>query len=287
MLTIFTPTYNRMKELSRLYSSLEAQTCMDFEWIIVDDGSTDGTKTVIDEFVQKGKIKINYIYQQNSGKMKAHNRGAEKANGELFVCVDADDWLTEDAVETILQEAESISVDCIGGLIFLNFDGDSEKIVGSRLPNDKSAYSYFDIYNRLGVTGDKTIVYLTNVVKKYPFPEIDGEKFVPEALVYNRIAAEYKLLCVDKAIKRVEYLSDGYSKNYFTVCKNNPQAQIIYYKELYELIPSLYNAAAYDMYCIYAKKSMIRAMREHPNSFVSLIMYLPAYVKYLLKEKKQ
>jgi glycosyltransferase involved in cell wall biosynthesis len=286
MLTIFTPTYNREKELSRLYNSLEKQTCKDFEWVIVDDGSSDGTKEVVSEFISTGNVEINYNYQQNSGKMKAHNRGVEKAKGELFVCVDADDWLTEDAVEVILENAERLGKESIGGMILLNYDGDSDKIVGSRLPQDDSVYSYFDIYNKLGVTGDKTIVYLTKVMKDFPFPEIDGEKFVPEALVYNRIAEHYKLLCVDKAIKRVEYLSDGYSNNYFRVCKNNPQAQIIYYKELFQLIPSLYNAAAYDMYCIYARKNVIQAVKDHPNSFISLLMYLPAYIKYLLKEKE-
>ncbi len=286
MLTIFTPTYNREKELSRLYNSLAAQTCKDFEWVIVDDGSSDGTKAVVDEFMRHNEIEINYTYQENCGKMKAHNRGAQKAKGELFVCIDADDWLTEDAVETILQNSEKLGTDNIGGMILLNFDGDSDKIVGSRLPSDNSAHSSFDLYNKHGVTGDKTIVFLTKVIRDYPFPEIDGEKFVPEALVYNRISACYKLLCVDKAIKRVEYLPDGYSSNYFRVCKSNPQAQIIYYKELYQLIPSLYNAAAYDMYSIYARKNFIEAIKEHPNSFVSLLMYIPAYIKYFLKERE-
>lgn len=285
MLTVFTPTYNRENELKRLYESLKAQTCMDFEWVVIDDGSSDNTTQVMLEFIDEGILDINFSSHKNCGKMKTHNRGVEKAKGELFVCIDADDWLTENAVEQIINDSEKIVDQDVGGMMYLDLDGETQNIVGTKFPWKENFCSCFDVYNKHGVTGDKTLVFKTVVLEEYPFPEIEGEKFVPEALVYNRISDKYKLLCVNIAVKRVEYLANGYSNNYFNVCRQNPKAQIIYYKELYTKNPSLYNAAAYDMYCIYAGKKIISAIKEHPNSFIALIMYLPAYIKYILKER--
>lgn len=287
MLTIFTPTYNRAGELVRLYNSLKAQTNQDFEWVVVDDGSTDNTQEQMQGFCNEGVLSIRFFRQENGGKMRAHNRGVEKALGELFVCIDADDWLTADAVEQILSAQHKIVDDRIGGMMFLNLDGETENIVGSPLPWQEQLCSSFDAYNKYGITGDKTMVFKTEIMRAFPFPEIEKEKFVPEALVYNRISGQYVLLCINMPIKRVEYLPDGYSSNYFNVCRKNPKAQILYYRELYPKQPTMYNAAAYDMYCIYAGEKLLKAVRQHPNPIVALGMYLPAYIKYLLKERKK
>lgn len=284
MLTIFTPTYNRAKELRRLYASLKAQTNKDFQWVVVDDGSTDNTQEQMQAFLAEGVLSIDYSRQENGGKMRAHNVGAKKAQGELFVCIDADDWLTEDAVEQILSSRHKLTDDTICGMMFLDLDGETDRIVGTPFPWEEQVCSYYDVYNKHGVTGDKTLVFKTSVVRRYPFPEIDREKFVPEALVFNRISKQYQLVCINSPIKRVEYLPDGYSHNYFNVCRKNPKGQILYYRELFAWQPSLYNAAAYDLYCIYAGQRPLSAIREHPKPLLALGMYLPAYVKYLLKE---
>lgn len=286
MLTIFTPTYNRAEEIKRLYNSLKQQNNKDFEWIVIDDGSSDNTAKVMAEILSEKILDINFSSQENSGKMKAHNRGVEKARGELFVCVDADDWLTPDAVGQIMAHRDKIGDSSVAGMLFNDFDGISDKIVGSQFPWDEKLCSYYDVYNKEGVTGDKTPVFKTDVLKEFPFPEIEGEKFVPEALVNYRISDKYVMLCINVAIKRVEYLADGYSNNYFNICRKNPIGQTIYYRELYLRQPTLYNAAAYDMYCIYGKISIVKAIKEHPCPAVCLLMYIPAYIKYLLKERK-
>lgn len=286
MITIFTPTYNRATEIRRLYNSLKEQTNKDFEWVVIDDGSLDNTKAVMQEFISEGLINIKFFVQENSGKMKAHNRGVQKANGDLFVCVDADDWLTKDAVEQIVKTADKVHNDSVAGLLFNDLDGNSNIVVGTEFPWNESICSYYDVYNEYGVTGDKTPVFKTAVLKEFPFPEIDNEKFVPEALVNYRISDKYDMVCLNIPIKRVEYLSDGYTSNYFNVCRKNPVGQTLYYKELYLKQPSLYNAAAYDMFCIYAGIKPLKAISEHPSPFVALLMYVPAYIKYLLKERK-
>ncbi len=285
MLTIFTPTYNRSHELKRLYASLVAQTNQDFEWLVVDDGSSDDTVSVMEGFMRESKIRIRFFSQENGGKMRAHNRGVERAEGELFVCIDSDDWLEREAVSQILQDASFVESKDVGGIMYLCTDGQTGNVIGTNFPWDKQLCTYFDVYHKHGVTGDKTIVYKTSVMRAFPFPEIEGEKFVPEALVYNRISEQYQLLCVNVPVKRVEYLADGYSNNYFNLCRKNPRAQILYYKELYRKERTLYNVAAYNLYCIYGKVRFKDMVRNHPSRFWSFVMYLPAYVKYLLKER--
>ena len=103
MLTIFTPTFNRAELLKRVYDSLLRQREKNFSWLIVDDGSTDNTKEVVEEWLREGRINIQYEYQENGGKMRAHNQGVNLCNTELFLCLDSDDFLTEDAVEIILS----------------------------------------------------------------------------------------------------------------------------------------------------------------------------------------
>ncbi len=105
LLTVFTPTYNRCVELTRLYATLCEQTNMQFEWLIVDDGSTDSTKDMVSQWLESSPFPIRYFRQANAGKHVAHNRGAQEARGGLFMCVDSDDWLEPDAVETILFDA--------------------------------------------------------------------------------------------------------------------------------------------------------------------------------------
>lgn len=132
MVTIFTPTYNREKELSALYKSLLTQTDTDFEWVIVDDGSTDSTEELIGNLKKENLIKIIYDKQENSGKSMAHNRGAELAKGEAFICVDSDDYLKNDAVEKIKLNYEKIrnNEECCG-FGFLAYDIKHKKLIGT------------------------------------------------------------------------------------------------------------------------------------------------------------
>lgn len=285
MLTIFTPAYNRAEELKRLYQSLLAQTSGDFEWLVIDDGSSDHTVSVMEGFMAENRIRIRFYTQENGGKMRAHNRGVALAEGELFVCVDSDDWLEPGLVAQVMQDAPSVEASNIGGMMYLCLDGTSGKIMGSAFPWERQVCAYFDVYHKYHVTGDKTIVYKTSIMRTFLFPEIEGEKFVPEALVYNRISEQYDLLCVNVPVACKEYLEGGYSKNYFNLCKRNPKAQMLYYKELYRKERTLYNVAAYNLYCIYGKVGFKKMIQGHPNGFLSLVMYLPTYVKYLLKER--
>ena len=117
-LTVFTPAYNRAVTLPRLYESLLRQTCFDFEWLIIDDGSSDDTSRLIHSFTGEGKFPVRYVYKENGGKHTAHNLALEEAEGEWFLCVDSDDTLAPDAVEMVTQTpARIIGKDHVTGIV--------------------------------------------------------------------------------------------------------------------------------------------------------------------------
>lgn len=285
MITIFTPAYNRKKELSVLYNSLLLQDYNDFEWVIVDDGSVDDTENLILDLKNENKMNIVYFKQENKGKSKAVNQGIKLAKGDLFLCIDSDDYFLPNVLSMINKEYENIkNDDSIAGLGFLHYKVNTEEVIGTKFPNENMVDTYFNIYNLYKVKGDKQLIFKTKIMKEFLFPEIEGEKFVPEALVFNRISQKYKMKFINKAIVYKDYLESGYSNNYFKLAKNNPKGQVLYYKELYELQPTLYNVAAYNMYSIFAKNGMIKTIKDHPSKVKSLIMYLPAL--YKAKTKK-
>ena len=285
MISVFTATYNRAENLKDLYKSLQEQTYKDFEWIIVDDGSTDNTKEVIDGFIKNNDMKIIYKYQKNGGKMRAHNTGVSLVNGEYFFGIDSDDSLTPNALEIVDKYYQKIKDnDEIAGLVFLNRKKGTDEIIGTKFPENNIVDTYYNIYKKYNVTGDKEFTFKTKIVKEYLFPVAEGEKFVPEAALFNRVCKKYKFLFCNEVAMNVEYLESGYSNNYFKLEKNNPKGQVLYYKELYELEPTLYNVAAYDMYSIFAKNGMVKTIKNHPSKLKSLIMYFPAL--YKAKTKK-
>lgn len=288
MITVFTPAYNRKNELIDLYKSLLEQEYKDFEWVIVDDGSNDGTEDVVKDFINENKIKINYYKQANKGKSMAHNKGITLAKGDVFVGIDSDDFFMPDALKKIQKYYEVIkNKKDIGGICFLNYKKGSNEIIGSKFPQDEMVDTYYNLYHKHKVTGDKELVFKTDVFREFPFPLYENEKFVPESLLFNRICKKYSLLCVNEPVIYKQYLDEGYSANYFNLAKKNPMGQMNFYKELYELEPTMYNVAAYIMYSIYAKNGIRKTIKEHPAKWKCLIMYVPAYIKYLQKEKNK
>jgi glycosyltransferase involved in cell wall biosynthesis len=232
-ITVFTPTYNRAHILNRLYSSLCIQTSKDFEWVIVDDGSTDATESLINSFIVEGKVEIRYFKKSNGGKHRAINFGVQEARGELFFIVDSDDWLPEDSIETIKFYYNEIQYDKdfagVSGL-----DGFENKAKECLLPKDIIECNSLDIRYKYHVSGDMSEVFRTDVMKEFLFPEIENEKFCPEALVWNRIANKYKLRYFNKVIYYAEYQPDGLTNYIVKVRMNSPVASMICYSELIE-----------------------------------------------------
>ncbi len=274
MITVFTPSYNRKEKLKDLYLSLLKQGDASFEWLIVDDGSSDKTKEYIEELKGENKIKINYFYKENGGKQSAYNVGLDNAKGDIFFCIDSDDILNENALAEIESDFRNLDDNVAGVMYLQGYITDNSKVIGTKFPKDDMIDTYYNIYNKYKVSGDKLIVFKTDVAKEFYFPIIAGEKFIPEALIYNRISLKYSFLCKNSIMAYKEYLNDGYSANYFNLVKRNPNGNALYYLELYNFDKSFYNVYGYLLYCFYAKKN-IKEIFKHPSKGKIICLYLP------------
>ena len=226
-LTVFTPAYNRAGKLKRLYESLLAQTNADFLWLVVDDGSTDETQELIHSFQMEGKLEIRYHRQENGGKMRAHNAGARLADTQLFVCLDSDDHFTKTAVDDILTLWTGNEDEAIAGIV-AHKGRDEEHILYDTAFPVKGCSSLKGLYEK-GFKGETTLVFRTELIRRFPFPEIEGEKYVPEDVVYDRIDREHKYLVLNKILTVCELVSEGLTDRVDELRENNPTGWLIYY----------------------------------------------------------
>lgn len=287
MLTIFTPTYNRGYILPRLYNSLRLQSCKNFEWVIVDDGSTDNTYELVQNWITQNKIKIRYYQQPNQGKPMAHNLGVKKAEGKLFTCVDSDDYLTLDAVEIISKkEKELDEIDNVTGFVGMRVL-QNKKPVGTYMPEKIQYSTLADLYNKYNYRGDTILVYRTDIIKKYEFPQIDGEKFIPETYLYDKIDQEGKLAVIHEGIYVCEYLKDGYTNNVKKLIMNNPKGyklcaeqKLIFERDFKQKYIA---ATKYVLGSLLAKEK--KYISKSPKIFLTLLAIPCAYIIYLKKYK--
>ncbi|MCM1030904.1 MAG: glycosyltransferase family 2 protein [Oscillibacter sp.] len=241
MVTIFTPTYNRAYIIGKLYQSLLEQTDRNFEWLVVDDGSTDNTEELIASFIQDNNISIRYFRQKNAGKHRAINKGLSEAKGELFFVVDSDDYLPECSLQVIMEEYSQIKNNPLyAGVTGLKCYPSGEKVGGEEKWDIIDSNS-LEIRLKYKVKGDLADVLKTDIAKKYPFPEIESEKFCPEALVYNRLSNCYKIRYFYKNVYFCDYLPDGLTAKITRIRKESPLYSMTYYSEYSKLnIPIRY-----------------------------------------------
>lgn len=223
ILTVFTPTYNRAHLLPRCYESLKAQECKDFVWLIIDDGSTDGTAELAAKWqAENNGFDIQYIYKPNGGMHTAHNAAYENIKTPLNVCIDSDDMLSVGAVEKIKRFWQQNGSDSYAGIIGLDADLDG-KIIGNGFPKGLTETTLSGYY-AAGGKGDKKLVYRTEVINSYPpYPVFEGEKFVALSYKYALCDDDYSLLVMDEVLCNVEYVADGSTKNMYRQYRNNPR----------------------------------------------------------------
>ncbi|MCR5421750.1 MAG: glycosyltransferase family 2 protein [Lachnospiraceae bacterium] len=265
MLTIFTPAYNRAELLKRAYDSLKKQTCGDFCWLIVDDGSSDDTGKVVREFIDEGILRIEYHYQENGGKMRAHNRGVEYCKTDWFLCLDSDDHLTKTAVEEISKQIKAIednkfgNSEDIAGIIGHKGKSDTELLSGTEFPvclrehNKPVRTTLYGLYLK-GFKGETTLVFKTKVLREYPFPQINGEKYVPEDYIYDKIDQKYEYILLDRILTVCELVASGYTDSVRMLKENNVQAWYLYYEQRARITPvSILKLKYLGFYRLYAK----------------------------------
>ena len=258
-LTIFTPAYNRAHTIGRTYESLCRQTCQDFEWLIIDDGSTDNTHELVQSWQQENKIPIRYIYQENQGMHGAHNTAYRNITTELNTCIDSDDYMPDDAVEKIVSFwKENVSERYAG---FMGLDqAVGGSVIGEPFPAGLKETTLLNYYEK-GGRGDKKLVYRTDVITKYPeYPVFPGEKYVGLAYKYHLVDQDYKLLTMNEVLCMVEYQTDGSSMNMYRQYWNNPRGWSFYRREEMKVTHSLKRQF---VVCAHYVASSIRAKDKH------------------------
>lgn len=219
-LTVFTPAYNRAHTLHLCYESLLRQSSSDFRWLVIDDGSTDGTRELVLGWIAEGKIAITYHHQPNGGMHAAHNAAYRLIDTELNVCIDSDDYLADNAVELIVERWEKEGSDRYAGLVGLDarFDG---TLIGTGFESAATTLSGF--YMR-GGKGDKKLVYRTSVIKSVPeYPVFEGEKYVGLGYKYLLVDLRCELLTMNEILCHVDYGDDGSSRNMYAQYFRNPR----------------------------------------------------------------
>ena len=267
--TVFTPTYNRAYILGDLYHSLQRQTCMDFEWLIVDDGSADDTKALVASWQgEKNPFPIRYVYQENGGKCRAINRGLKEADGRLFFTVDSDDYLTDDAIEKVIRWDGELPKDGH----FCGYVG-NRGITPTQTPNRLFPGGYLDgtaldRYDQ--VDGERAFVFYTEIHRKYLYPEFPGEKFLTEAVTWDLMAHDgYKMRFYNDIIWIWEYKDDGLTRAGYRVFLENPQGTGLFFRQKAEFLHySLWNKLT--LWYGYATDAMDRCTDEQIASYIGM-----------------
>ena len=288
MVTIFTPTYNRADLLPRLYKSLLAQTSKNFEWLIVDDGSIDDTERVVKEMEKEGLFPVRYIKKANGGKHTAINVGVNHAKGELFFIVDSDDYLTEDAVEWIESQFDAVRdneeiAGIVGQRIYPDGRVNGQENIDGYIDVDTITFRY-----RMNGSGDHAEVFRTSVLKQYPFPEVEGERFVAESLVWHRIATRYKLRYMAHPIYVCEYLADGLTSNILRHWIRSPRLSMIAALQTasFGVVPMKQRFKAISNYWRYFFFSDVAFVDSVKKAGVGSVFFLPVgYCLYLRSRK--
>ena len=282
-LTVFTPAFNRAHTLPRTYASLLSQTCKDFEWLIIDDGSSDGTRELVQGWIDESFIPIRYIYQNNQGMHGAHNTAYKNISTELNTCIDSDDYMPSDAVEKIVSFWKLNGSDKYAGIIGLDY-AEGGGLIGSAFPEGMKETTLNGFYGS-GGRGDKKLVYRTAIIKRYPdYPIFDGEKYFSLGYKYLLIDQDYKLLTINEPLVIVDYQADGSSLNMYRQYWNNPKGFMFLRKEhmrLYHSFKGRFKA------CIHFVSHSIRASKQeeifnNPCPILTLFALIPGIVLYVL-----
>lgn len=222
-ITVFTPTYNRAYILDKCYQSLNRQSCKDFEWLIIDDGSTDGTRELVESWMRRDNgYPIRYIHKENGGLHTGYNTAIANMETELSVCIDSDDCMPDDAIEQILNIWNTVDDPNIAGLVGLDFDQDG-KLIGKNLP-DADSINAASLLCTPGM-GDKKYVVRNDLLRRVgPMPVFPGERnFNPHYFII-RLSQRYRFKPVNRCFCLVEYQPDGMTANIWKQYVNSPNS---------------------------------------------------------------
>ena len=286
-LTIFTPTYNRAHTIERTYHSLCRQSCKEFDWLIIDDGSTDNTASIVKEWVAENKIPIRYVYKENGGLYTGYNVAYSLIESELCVCVDSDDYMPDDAVEKIYRCWIERGGEQYAGLIGLDFHLDGTPI-GGHFPTGLDDVWFMDLYIKKLHLGDVKPVLRTDLMKTVaPMVGFEGEKNFNPAYMMMQVCDRYPILLLNENLCFVDYQTglDSMSAGIWKQYRNSPhsfQKQRIL--ELQLVHNSWKNRIRVAIH--YVASSLIAHdkgwLRKSPKKWITLLVLPMGFMLYLL-----
>ena len=278
-LTIITPTYNRASTLAACWKSLSLQTCRDFQWLIIDDGSTDGTQAAVEGFrAAAPEMCIDYVYKENGGKHTALNASHPYIKGDYVVILDSDDTLIPTAVEEILAAWEQYSQAAeVGRVIFLKgYTKDSPicYVKNEKIPVDTLAEP------RIGVSGrDCCDTYRRGLFTKYSFPVFEGERFIGEGAAFFPMELESKGVYINRVLYLCEYRADGLTKAGRRMRLLNPRGGMynshVYMHPRLPLRTRVKKGILYACYSRFAHVPFREALAQNNYKLLTLVTYLP------------
>lgn len=287
LLTVFTPTYNRAHTLVRTYESLCRQTCDDFEWIIIDDGSTDNTEDVVESWLEEKKIPIRYYKKENGGLLSGYNKALEHIETELNVCIDSDDFMPDDAVQIIKEEWRKINDENIAGIIGLDFDIKTNKPIGGIFKYEGDYHYEEKIYVVKHIC-DSKIVCRTDLMKQLAPLNTFGEKHFNPIHYYRLLGGNYKFHLVNKCLCVVDYQPDGMMAGIFRQYKQSPKSncesrRITMRSPFIPLSVKYKSAIHYVSSSIFARD--YKFLKTTPNIWLTIVaiplgILLNCYVRY-------
>ncbi len=287
-ITVFVPTYNRVYYLPTLLESLEVQNYKLFELLVIDDGSTDETKALIDSWNEKNSFKINYVYQENSGKNVAYNNAIDKVNTELFIEIDSDDYFLPNALSTVIEAWDNrLKEENIGAIQYLCQYEDG-KIIGDRFIREIS--DNYEIRRIDHIKGDKGMVYESSKLKQFKVPVIKGENVI-YSILHNRVSTICKTFCLNTPLVVKDYLDGGLTNINATKKKTRYKSLMIMYNELNHFKLSIGKSLLYNRkYVENAFLSNLSVKEIYNNAInkkVILVSLLYGFITFSLKKNKK
>lgn len=286
LITIITPTYNREKYLDKLYRSLKKQSCKDFQWIVIDDGSEDNTKRLINNFYEdiERDFEMQYVYQDNGGKHTALNRGISLIDTELTFIVDSDDYLPLNSIQTVLkyhekykEKKESLNL-C--GYSFLRCHADGS-VNTAYFPENEKVDSYRNVRINGNIGGDKAEIFYTDILKRFPFPVFEGERFLPEDIVWMQMSGPYNMVHINENIYTCDYLQGGLTNSGRKMKIKSPRGMVLRSKiylsdKEVNIKVKIKMMLLYIIYGKFADISTQELYAKITNKFLFLLLYMPA-----------
>ena len=283
-LTILTPVYNRREKMKVLFESLKRQTNKSFHWMIVDDGSTDGLEEDIYLYVENADFEVMFYHKENGGKHTALNFAFDRLDSELTFIVDSDDYLTDDAVASILEKWSVVKMHKHVCSVVFQRGGNSSTPVGDAFPWTDIIKNDIDVRWRLGIRGDKAEVFRTELLKQYRFPVFEGEKFQGENYIWWQLSCQYDSYYVNKIIYICEYLDGGLSKSGRKLRIGCPRGGMENSKMgLHRKFPLKYRLNRAMLYVCYGKFAHVNfkdILMGSGHPFLVSLMYLPGVMLY-------